>query len=50
MIDSTTITLCLTKYRWAEFRSTKAGVKAHLRLTVNRQLLSLPTMATDFSA
>jgi IS4 transposase len=32
MIDSTTITLCLTKYRWAEFRSTKAGVKAHLRL------------------
>lgn len=32
MIDSTTITLCLTKYRWAEFRSTKSGVKAHLRL------------------
>ena len=32
MIDSTTITLCLTKYRWAEFRPTKAGVKAHLRL------------------
>ena len=31
MIDSTTITLCLTKYRWAEFRSTKSGVKAHLR-------------------
>ncbi len=32
MIDSTTVTLCLTRYRWAEFRSTKAGVKAHLRL------------------
>ena len=32
MIDSTTISLCLTKYRWAEFRNTKAGVKAHLRL------------------
>lgn len=32
MIDSTTITLCLTKYRWAKFRNTKAGVKAHLRL------------------
>jgi IS4 transposase len=32
MIDSTTITLCLTKYRWAEFRKTKSGVKAHLRL------------------
>jgi hypothetical protein len=34
MIDSTTITLCLTQYRWAEFRNTKAGVKAHLRLKV----------------
>jgi len=32
LIDSTTITLCLTEYRWAEFRSTRAGVKAHLRL------------------
>ena len=32
LIDSTTITLCLTKYRWAKFRSTRAGVKAHLRL------------------
>jgi hypothetical protein len=32
LIDSTTISLCLTKYRWAEFRNTKSGVKAHLRL------------------
>lgn len=32
LIDSTTISLCLTKYRWAEFRSTRAGIKAHLRL------------------
>ncbi len=32
LIDSTTISLCLTKYPWAEFRKTKAGVKAHLRL------------------
>jgi hypothetical protein len=32
LIDSTTISLCLTKYPWAEFRKTKSGVKAHLRL------------------
>lgn len=32
LIDSSTISLCVTKYRWAEFRKTKAGVKLHLRL------------------
>jgi hypothetical protein len=32
LIDSTTISLCLTKYPWAEFRKTKSGIKAHLRL------------------
>jgi hypothetical protein len=31
-IDSTTISLCLKKYGWAEFRKTKAGVKLHLRV------------------
>lgn len=31
-IDSTTISLCLNKYKWAEFRKTKAGVKLHLRI------------------
>lgn len=33
IIDSTTISLCLTKYKWATFRKTKAGVKLHLRVT-----------------
>lgn len=33
VIDSTTISLCLKKYGWAEFRKTKAGVKLHLRVT-----------------
>jgi len=28
-MDSTTIDLCLTLFPWAEFRSTKAAVKAH---------------------
>lgn len=32
LIDSTTISLCLSQYLWAEFRKTKGGVKAHLRL------------------
>lgn len=32
LIDSTTISLCLTRYLWADFRKTKSGVKLHLRL------------------
>ena len=32
MIDSSTVSLCLSRYRWAEFRKTKGGVKLHLRL------------------
>jgi len=32
IIDSSTISLCLSSYRWASFRKTKAGVKLHLRL------------------
>lgn len=32
LIDSSTISLCLTKYRWADFRKTKAGIKLHTRI------------------
>lgn len=32
LIDSTTISLCLTQYPWADFRKSKSGVKLHLRL------------------
>lgn len=32
LIDSSTISMCLSQYRWAEFRQTKAGVKAHVRV------------------
>lgn len=32
LIDSSTISLCLARYPWAEFRKTKGGVKLHLRL------------------
>jgi len=34
LIDSSTISLCLTRYRWANFRKTKSGVKIHLGLKV----------------
>jgi len=32
LIDSSTISLSLTRYRWAEFRKTTSGIKLHLRL------------------
>lgn len=32
LIDASTISLCLTRYRWAEFRNTKAGIKMHTRI------------------
>ncbi len=37
IIDSTVISLCLTRYRWAEFRKTKSGVKMHLRLRLFKE-------------
>ncbi|WP_146812511.1 IS4 family transposase, partial [Aneurinibacillus danicus] len=35
--DSSTISLCLTKYKWATFRKTKSGVKIHLRLVFQNE-------------
>lgn len=32
LIDASTISLCITHYRWAEFRNTKAGIKLHMRI------------------
>lgn len=32
LIDASTISLCITHYRWATFRNTKAGVKLHMRI------------------
>lgn len=37
LIDSSTISLCLSRYQWAEFRKTKGGVKLHLRLRLFEQ-------------
>ncbi|WP_047150845.1 IS4 family transposase [Aneurinibacillus tyrosinisolvens] len=32
IVDCSTVSLCLNKYKWTTFRKTKAGVKIHLRL------------------
>ncbi len=32
LIDSSTISLCLSKYLWAEYRTSKGGIKLHQRL------------------
>lgn len=32
LIDSSTISLCLSQYRWADFRNTKAGVRIYTRV------------------
>ena len=35
IIDASTISLCLKKYLWADFRSTKAGIKLHQRIVLH---------------
>ena len=34
IVDASTITMCLSTFRWAEFRSTKAGIKLHQRVVL----------------
>lgn len=46
IIDSTTVTLCLQKYKWAEFRKTKAGIKVHMRLAFVGEQEVIPEKAT----
>jgi hypothetical protein len=46
IIDSTTIGLCLQKYKWAEFRKTKAGLKLHFRLTYVDDATVVPEKVT----
>ena len=35
LIDSTTISLSVSRYKWADFRTTTAGIKAHLRVKIH---------------
>ncbi len=37
-IDSTSISLCMSLYAWASFRSTKAGIKAHTIYDVKKRI------------
>lgn len=46
VIDSSTIPLNLTNYKWASFRKTKAGVKLHLRLVFMDTNTVYPEKAT----
>jgi len=50
-LDSTTISLCLTLFPWAQFRRTKGGVKAHVLIDhddyLPRYVLLTPARASD---
>lgn len=46
-MDSTTIDLCLRLFPWADFRSTKAGIKAHTVIDLRG---SIPVMLTITNA
>jgi hypothetical protein len=37
LIDSSTISMCLTQHEWADFRETKAGVKIHTRVVFHEE-------------
>lgn len=49
LIDSSIISLCVTRYRWANFRETKSGIKIHLRIRLFKQGV-LPDAAVVTSA
>jgi hypothetical protein len=44
LIDSSTISLCISKYPWATFRNTKAGVKIHLKLVFSKDIAAAGKM------
>ncbi len=50
LIDSTTVALCLQKYKWASFRKTKAGIKLHMRLAFVGEEDVIPDKATITNA
>jgi len=37
-VDSSTVDMCLTIYKWAHFRSTKAGIKIHASINVKTEI------------
>ena len=45
-MDSTTIDLCLSLFPWADFRSTKAGIKAHTVIDLRGAIPAMLTITT----
>jgi Transposase DDE domain/Domain of unknown function (DUF4372) len=45
LIDASTISLCISKYPWAKFRNTKAGVKIHLKLIFSKDITAAENLA-----
>lgn len=41
LVDSSTVSMCLTYYKWATFRKTKAGIKLHTRFDLNQGIPDL---------
>ena len=37
-VDSTTIDLCMSVFRWAEFRSTKSGIRIHTQIDIATEI------------
>ena len=37
-IDSTTIDLCMSVFRWAEFRRTKSGIRIHTQIDISTEI------------
>ena len=37
-VDSTTIDLCMSVFRWARFRSTKSGIKVHTQIDIATEI------------
>ncbi|WP_165921078.1 transposase [Paenibacillus albiflavus] len=50
LLDSTTMSLCLSKYKWDTYRKTKARVKLHLRVTFCNPNTVYPEKAVLISA
>src|SRR5690625_1161860 len=44
LIDSSTISMCLNGYEWADFRETKAGIKMHTSIKLCNDTVSLDKM------
>jgi IS4 transposase len=46
LIDSSTVSLCLTQYLWASFRRTKSGIKLHLGLDFFQEMVPVKAIIT----